>query len=116
MKGCFWISNNSLGSAAYSSLIPELYPAAGVGMLSPVSSELDPLRQSLILNGLQAIAYNLNRRNSYLKLYEFGRIYERDGSGYREQKRLVLFVSGRKTPDMWNSNDQKADIDRKSVV
>src|SRR3546814_19823730 len=35
---------------------------------------------------------------------------ERDGSGYREQKRLVLFVSGRKTPEMWNSNDQKADI------
>src|SRR3546814_19715994 len=53
---------------------------------------------------------NLNRRNSDLKLYEFGRIYERDGSGYREQKRLVLFVSGRKTPEMWNSNDKKADI------
>ncbi|HEY9559797.1 MAG TPA: phenylalanine--tRNA ligase subunit beta, partial [Anseongella sp.] len=106
-KGFFEIMTNSLGSAAHSALIPELDPAAGVGILNPLSAELDQLRQSLIFNGLQAIAYNLNRRNSDLKLYEFGRIYERDGSGYREQKRLVLFVSGRKTPEMWNSNDQK---------
>src|SRR3546814_2060647 len=79
-KGFFEIMTNSLGSAAHSALIPELDPAAGVGILNPLSAELDQLRQSLIFNGLQAIAYNLNRRNSDLKLYEFGRIYERDRS------------------------------------
>jgi hypothetical protein len=45
---------------------------AGFEMLNPLSNELDVMRQTLIFSTLESIAYNQNRQNSDLKLFEFG--------------------------------------------
>lgn len=69
-----------------------------VKVVNPLSSDLNVMRRSMIYSGLEAIAYNANRRNSDLKLFEFGKTYERteDDFGYVESKHLTLFVTGRK--------------------
>ncbi|HYH55990.1 MAG TPA: phenylalanine--tRNA ligase subunit beta, partial [Anseongella sp.] len=109
-KGFFEIMTNSLGSSAHTSLVKELDASAGVGILNPLSSELDQMRQTLLFSGLQSVAYNLNRKNADLKLYEFGKVYRRAGEGYGEKRQLALFITGNKFPETWNSNKEKADI------
>jgi phenylalanyl-tRNA synthetase beta chain len=51
---------------------------------------------------LEAIAYNQNRRNSDLKLYEFGKVYSVSETGFNENLRLSLFMTGRNLSQQWN--------------
>ena len=75
-------------------------------MMNPLSSDLNALRQTLLFSGLETIAYNQNRRNADLKLYEFGKTYMAIKAGeatkYIETKHLSLFISGRKQEESWN--------------
>jgi phenylalanyl-tRNA synthetase beta chain len=77
-----------------------------VMMLNPLSNDLSAMRQSLLFSGLEAVSYNINRRNSDLKLFEFGKTYHKLPSGYVEPKHLTLFASGNRSEESWR-NDQK---------
>jgi phenylalanyl-tRNA synthetase beta chain len=76
-----------------------LYPGKTdlVKILNPLSSDLNVLRADMLWSGLEAIAYNVNRKNSDLKFFEIGRTYSLNEKGdfkYAEQKNLAFFVSG----------------------
>jgi phenylalanyl-tRNA synthetase beta chain len=68
---------NSLTTASYIELSEMLKEEHNVTMLNPLSNDLATLRQSLLFSGLEAISYNINRRNSNLKLFEFGKSYHK---------------------------------------
>ena len=97
-NGFFEILSNSLTKLSYSA-----EPEKAVRILNPLSSDLDVMRQNLLFSGLEAIAYNQNRRNSDLKLYEFGKVYNLDEGAYKENQRLSIFLSGSKNAESWNS-------------
>jgi phenylalanyl-tRNA synthetase beta chain len=65
-----------------------------VELLNPLSQELDVMRQTLVFGALQVVEHNQNRQQSDLKLFEFGKVYHRYNSGYSENKRLVVILSG----------------------
>ncbi len=69
-----------------------------VTMLNPLSNDLATMRQSLLFSGLEAVSYNINRKNSDLKLFEFGKTYHKYLTGYEEKKHLSLFVTGNRNP------------------
>ena len=50
-------------------------PANTVMLFNPLSTDLGAMRQSLLFSGLENIAYNINRKNQNLKLFEFGKTY-----------------------------------------
>jgi phenylalanyl-tRNA synthetase beta chain len=102
------IMSLSLTKGRYAELLAEEGKEA-VRILNPLSSDLDVLRQSLLFSGLEAISYNRNRRQSDLRLYEFGKIYYKTGESYGEEYRLSLFATGRKAGEQWNS--PKASVD-----
>lgn len=77
-----------------------------VEILNPLSKDLDIMRQSLLFNMLETVAHNQNRQQSDLKLFEFGKIYHKFSSGYSENKRLILVISGKKESENWNSNQE----------
>jgi phenylalanyl-tRNA synthetase beta chain len=83
---------NSLTTASYIELSEMLKEEHNVTMLNPLSNDLATLRQSLLFSGLEAISYNINRRNSNLKLFEFGKSYHKFLSGFEEHKHLTLFL------------------------
>lgn len=103
-NGFFEILSNSLTKLAYSS-----EPDQAVRILNPLSSDLDVMRQSLLFSGLEALAYNQNRKNSDLKFYEFGKVYSLQ-DGYRENQRLSLFITGAKHAENWKSKSLSADF------
>lgn len=97
---------NSLTTASYVALSEVLNPTNNVTMLNPLSADLATLRQSLLFSGLEAISYNINRKNADLKLFEFGKTYHNYLAGYEEKKHLALYLSGNRNQENW-TNAQK---------
>lgn len=92
---------NSLTTASYVSLTNSLSEHHNVTMLNPLSSDLSAMRQSMLFSALEAVSYNINRKNSDLKLFEFGKTYHKLPSGYEEKKHLSLIMSGNRVSENW---------------
>ena len=101
---------NSLTKAEYVDLSENLNSEHNVEMLNPLSNDLKVMRQSLLFSGLESVGYNINRRNSALKLYEFGKTYHKYDAKYQEDKHLTLFVTGNRTKDSWKVSAQNSDF------
>jgi len=104
------IMSNSLTTPKYITLSKQLLENESVTILNPLSGDLSVMRQSLVFGGLEAISYNINRKNSDLKFYEFGKIYKKQNNKYIENKRLALFLTGNKTTESWLEKPQKTDF------
>lgn len=98
-NGYFEILSNSLTKSAYISVIED-----AVKILNPLSSDLDVMRQSMLYSGLEAIAYNQNRRNTDVKFYEFGKTYHLNNGKYEERNHLSVFLSGKFNAEQWNQS------------
>jgi len=81
-----------------------------VRMINSLSSELDVLRPSMLQSGLEVIAYNYNRKNADLKLFEFGNVYHHTGGKYSQEANLALWVTGNVVAGSWDQPAQKANI------
>ncbi|WP_298116257.1 phenylalanine--tRNA ligase subunit beta [Flavobacterium sp.] len=101
---------NSLTTPEYTQLSEMLKEEYNVTMLNPLSNDLSTMRQSLLFSGLEAISYNINRRNSDLKLFEFGKSYRKLLSGYNEKKHLTLFITGNRSNESWTSAQKPTDF------
>src|SRR5690606_6913118 len=66
------IMSNSLTTPEYIKLSEQLSDEQNVTILNPLSGDLSVMRQSLLFSGLEAVSYNINRKNADLKFYEFG--------------------------------------------
>lgn len=104
----------SLTKEEYSTKLKSLNDERNVKMMNPLSSDLNVLRQTLLFGGLETISYNQNRRNSDLKLYEFGKTYiavkADDATKYIETKHLSVFITGKKTEENWNAKNDSVNF------
>ncbi len=96
------ILSNSLTKSVYSTDLEH-----AVKILNPLSSDLDVMRQTLLYSGLEAIAYNQNRRNADLKFYEFGKVYSVKDEKYIETQRFSIFLTGADKAEQWNQKPQQ---------
>ena len=101
---------NSLTTPDYVSLSEMLQEAANVNILNPLSHDLSVMRQSLLFSGLEAISYNINRKNSDLRLFEFGKSYHSVVLGKLEKKHLTLFLSGNRIGESWTNAQKPTDF------
>lgn len=107
-NGFLELASNSLTKSSYYS---EEELSKAVYLKNPLSSDLDILRMNLLNNALEAAQYNINRKQSDLRMYEFGKVYFKHGEGnaidhYAEQKQVLIAVSGRKQPESWNTGTE----------
>lgn len=102
------IMGMSLTKLKYASLVreDELSESTAVKLLNPLSQDLGMMRQSLIFGGLESVELNKNHRNPDLRLFEFGKIYHKSTSGYREQYRLGIWMTGRRQAESWNNGNE----------
>jgi phenylalanyl-tRNA synthetase beta chain len=59
---------------------------------------------------VDAIEYNLNRKNNNCRFFEIGNVYQKDGSEYIERKQLVIGLTGMQHANHWRSNGQSNDF------
>lgn len=108
--GFYEMLNNSLTSPKYSGLSESIKESFNITMLNPLSQDLSVLRQSMLFSGLETIEYNSNRKNSNLRLFEFGKTYHGFPGGRAENKHLSLFLTGMRTEGNWAVADSKSDF------
>lgn len=101
---------NSLTTPDYVSLSEQLKEEHNVTILNPLSNDLSAMRQSMLFSGLEAISYNINRRNSDLKLFEYGKSYRKLPSGHSEKKHLTLFTTGNRIAESWTNPQKPSDF------
>ena len=102
--GFFEIYNNSLAK------LLENENDKAVTIVNPLSQELSAMRTSLFGGLVDAIQYNLNRKNNNCKFFEIGNVYQKDGSDYNERKQLIIGLAGMQQANHWRSNGQSNDF------
>jgi phenylalanyl-tRNA synthetase beta chain len=102
------ILTNSITNAAY---FTEEELGASVKLLNNLSSELNVLRPSMLHTALEVMAFNINRKSSNLRFFEFGKTYAASGIGhYTETNHLCLYLTGQLNRDNWKSKALPSDI------
>lgn len=110
-NGFFEIMSLSLTRPTYHDAIRSALPGADVTLLNPLSDELSVMRQTLLFSALEAMVYNVNRRQRDLRFFEFGKVYHQkemveSGRKYVETMRMSLAMTGNKQAETWQQKAQ----------
>ena len=108
--------NNSLTKGDYYEGL-KTFPADHlVRIVNPLSQDLNVMRQTLILNALEVVAYNVNRQCPSMKIFEYGSVYQRlpekSGEtleGYEEHQAFCLAITG-SSEKSWKNAACKSDF------
>ncbi|NCI48844.1 phenylalanine--tRNA ligase subunit beta [Sediminibacterium roseum] len=107
-QGFVEILTNSITNSRY---FDEAVLETTVKMINNLSEELNVLRPSMVETGLEAISYNLNRRNNNLQFFEFGKTYTSKAVGaYQEDEHLCLYITGSNHEDGWREKSKPQDF------
>lgn len=102
------IFTNSITNAAY---FNEKDLEKTVKLLNNLSAEHNIMRPSMLETGLESVAHNLNRKNTDLRFFEFGKTYSTVAVGkYTETDHLCLYVTGNKTIGTWKEKAAATDF------
>lgn len=105
--GFYEIVTNSITNSAY---YDDDQLSEAVKMINSLSADLDVMRPSMVESGLEAIAYNVNRKNRDLQFFQLGKSYHSSQVGnYEEKEHLALYMTGQLQPQSWKS--KQTDID-----
>ncbi len=102
------ILTNSITNSKY---FDEATLAHTVKMINSLSADLDVLRPSMLETALESMAYNINRKNTSLKLFEFGKTYSSKSAGhYNEQEHFCVYLTGDATINGWRAKSTRQDV------
>ncbi len=106
---------NSLTKTSYYEDLADLNKENTVEIFNPLSQELNGMRQTLLFGALEATAFNSNRQNADLKLFEFGNCYyfnANNNSGnplnkFSQSEKLSVLMTGDRHSESWYSSVAK---------
>ncbi len=104
------ILSNSLTKVSGTDVLPLAEGENAVPVLNPLSIDLGILRHRMMLTGLEALSYNINRRQKDLRFFETGKTYHKYASRYVEQKHLAIWLTGSRTSEHWKQKQSAYDI------
>lgn len=89
-----------------------------IALQNPIASNMSVMRSGLWGGLLEALQYNLNRKQARVRLFEIGACFYRENTGYRQITRLGGVCYGDAVPEQWDETarsvdfyDVKADIE-----
>jgi phenylalanyl-tRNA synthetase beta chain len=102
------ILTNSITNSAY---FDDATLVHTVKMLNSLSAELNIMRPQMLPTGLESIAHNINRRQSDLRFFEFGKTYRSEQVGvYEETEHFCLYLTGQIQESSWNQSAAPANF------
>ena len=111
-NGFYEILNNSLTKLSYyAGREWTAYPdARTVKIMNPLSTDLGVMRQTMLFGGLESLVRNINRKNSNLRFFEFGNVYQytkekwesdHPDKAYSQDLHLSLWLTGKQVEGSW---------------
>ncbi|MCK0201191.1 phenylalanine--tRNA ligase subunit beta [Ornithobacterium rhinotracheale] len=77
-----------------------------VTLINSLSQDVSTMRRSLLPSLLSNLDYNIKRRNSNIKLFEFGKSYRVENGKYIETPHLALAVTGDVAGENWHEKSR----------
>lgn len=96
-----------------------LEQANPIALMNPIASQMSVMRTSLMPSLLANVVYNANRRQSRVRVFEIGRVFERDASikggdlsvaGIRQPIKLAGAAWGPSLPEQWGERTRPVDF------
>jgi len=118
-NGFYEIMNNSLTKQSYYENNEDFPLEKSVKIINALSKDLALMRQTLLYGGLEVLSYNINRKISNIKIFEFGNCYQKSLScpdsqpvnkRYKEEKHLSLFTTGKTFEENWQEKQKDTDF------
>lgn len=113
------IMNNSLTKTSYYENNQDFPIEKSVNILNALSKDLGLMRQTLLFGGLETLSYNINRKTSNIKAFEFGNCYSKNIEGfesdnitkrYNEEKHLLILTTGLSSEESWQKRERATDF------
>ncbi|MEP6926801.1 MAG: phenylalanine--tRNA ligase subunit beta [Ginsengibacter sp.] len=111
-----WLTGNGFSEIFTNSITNSKYftektLTTTIKIINSLSEDLNVMRPSMMPTGLESMSYNLNRKNSDLLFFEFGKIYSTTQPGkYDEVESLALYFAGNTKETSWKVATEKMDI------
>lgn len=83
---------------------------APVPLRNPIASNMSVMRSSLWGGLLDAVLYNINRKQERVRLFEIGACFARDGARYSHATRIAGVCYGNAVSDQWGAAARKVDF------
>jgi phenylalanyl-tRNA synthetase beta chain len=92
--------------------LQQLVDPAGsaLALRNPISSDLSVMRTGLIGSLLNTLAYNINRQQKQLKIFEVGSGYRQSDGQIAEQRLLAGLCYGPRFTESWQSGGEQVDF------
>ncbi len=101
-KGFSETINNSIINPEYDKLSETTSDKLkSIKILNPLGSELSQLRKTLLYSALEVIAFNLNRQQKNIKIFELGKTYSIDNKKFTENRSLFIGLVKSKDSSNW---------------
>ena len=102
------IFTNSITNSTY---FKEDELETSVKMINNLSADHNIMRPSMLETGLESVSWNLNRKNSTLRFFEFGKTYETSHPGnYAEINHCCLYLTGNLDSETWKHKPVPMDL------
>lgn len=84
--------------------------AQPVALKNPIASQMSVMRSSLAGGLIDCLRFNLNRKQSRVRLFEVGCVFSRDGGAYAQPERLAGLMYGEAVAEQWGEKSRRADF------
>ncbi len=102
------ILTNSITNSKY---YTEQVLSSSIKMINNLSADLNVLRPSMLETALESLSYNINRKNTNLRFFEFGKTYSSQVEGiYIEDEHFALYITGENHFDAWREKSRPSDF------
>ncbi|MGF2736098.1 phenylalanine--tRNA ligase subunit beta [Marinobacter sp. DUT-1] len=111
----FFVAEGYQEAVTYSFVDPKVQKLVdpereGIALANPISADLSVMRTTLWSGLLKTVAYNQNRQQPRIRLFETGLRFERDGERIDQQPMLAGVVAGGQYPENWANGRRTADF------
>jgi len=103
--------SEAFGQTLISDVAAKLVDANPVALENPLSSDMNVLRPSLLPGLLDALRHNLHHKNNEVSLFEVGRVFLNVQTGFKEQRRVAVALTGARGPLFWSGGEREAKFD-----
>lgn len=102
-------------AVSFSFIAPELHELFDpkrepVALANPIASDLSVMRTTLLPGLVKTVAYNLNRQQSRVRLFETGLTFVKEDGKLAQEPMIAAVITGDRYPENWQVKSGSADF------
>ena len=81
-----------------------------IALANPIASDLSVMRTTLLPGLVKTVAYNLNRQQSRMRLFETGLTFVKEGGELAQEPMMAAIITGDRYPENWQVKSEPVDF------